>query len=129
MEEYRLAISRGDLHQVQNYSELQTLVDQVLILDILNSDPHSQGRVVFGEKLVGLMLHANPPTVFGVRFKEDLSGKHLIASERYRRLNYSPEQLALTPDNFAQRNIRSIFDSNREFLTSYHLKGVIDTQD
>lgn len=125
MEEYRLNLGRGDLRGVK-YPELQELVDRVLVVDIVEGDPNTHGRIVFGEKLVGLLLRNNPPTLFGVRFKEDARGEHLVCGEKYKRLNYTPEELVLSSEDFALRNARAVFDGDKDYQTSYMLKGIID---
>lgn len=125
METYQLNLGREDLRPV-SYSELRSLTDCVLVVDILPDDPPVNGRVVVGEKLVGIVMQNSLPSVFGVRFKENSSGKHIIAGERYQRMNYSPQDLVLNPDNFATRNPQALVNRDNDYPTSHILKGIIE---
>ncbi|VVB78981.1 Uncharacterised protein [uncultured archaeon] len=126
VETYRLNLGRSEIQPIRDYSDLSQLVDSVLITNVLSGDKNTKGRVIVGEKLVGFLISNNPPTLFGVRFKENSEGDHLISGEKYKKLNYTPERLVLCPDNFLKRNPGSINDIDKNYITSYNLKGIID---
>ena len=128
-ETYRLDLGREDLNRVSNYSDLHSLVDRVLVVDIIDSDPRpvkTEEKFIDGLKLVGLVSRNNPPTVFGLRFKEDKSGEHRIYGEGYRLVGRSPEELVLNEEDFCLRDVHSIRDSDIDHASGFKIKGLMN---
>ena len=126
MEKYRLSLDKREMPAVVDFSQLNGLVERVLVVDMLDTDTRkTDEKTMIGVKLVGILMRNNPLTALGVRFKEDAEGEHLIGDRKYRKLDYDAERLVLNADEFPQRDIHYVCEWDKNYQTSHVLRGLM----